>query len=335
MSRTTLESDQSAVLEVENLKKYFTSGGRIDRMFGQQETIQAVEDVSFHIRENETLALIGESGCGKSTVAKTLIGIHEPTDGKIRFNGELMVPEKVRTSPIQMIFQDASESLNQKKTVGNILATPLRLNGNDDPDARINELLTKVGLDPSVKNRHPGTFSGGQKQRIAIARALASDPELLIADEPVSGLDVSVQAKIINLLDELTSEMGVALLVISHNLGVVRTISDRVHIMYMGKILEKGGTENVFEYPANPYTKALLSSIRVPDPSVKLDRIELPGELPDPSDPPPGCRFSSRCPQYIGDVCDKIDPELTEESSNPEWPVRGDNHSSACHKHDN
>ncbi|WP_256301750.1 ABC transporter ATP-binding protein [Haloarchaeobius salinus] len=334
MSKTTLESDQRAVLEVENLQKYFTSGGRIDRIFGEQKTIQAVEDVSFHLGKNETLALIGESGCGKSTVAKTLIGIHEPTEGEIRFKGELMTPEKVRTSPIQLIFQDASESLNQKKTVGSILATPLKLNGNNNTNERINELLTKVGLDPSVKNRHPGTFSGGQKQRIAIARALASDPELLIADEPVSGLDVSVQAKIINLLDKLTSEMGVSLLVISHNLGVVRTISDRVHIMYMGEIVEKGDTEDVFERPAHPYTRALLSSIHVPDPSIQMERVELPGELPDPSDPPEGCRFSTRCPQYIGSVCDEVNPELTESSSNSEWPIQGNDHCSACHKHD-
>ncbi len=327
-------TQENAVLEVFELQKYFKSGGRLDRFLGEQEIVQAVENVSFHLRENETLALIGESGCGKSTVAKTLIGIHEPTDGTILFDGKELSPEAVRTSPIQMIFQDAGESLNPKKTVGRILATPLKFNGTANVDERIDELLSQVGLDPSVKNRYPSTFSGGQKQRIAIARALASDPEVLIADEPVSGLDVSVQAKIINLLDELTSKMGVSLLVISHNLGVVRTIADRVHIMYLGEIVEKGTTEDVFESPAHPYTRALLSSIHIPDPTMKLERVELPGELPDPSNPPEGCRFRTRCPQYIGDVCDRENPVLRSQSSNPEWPITGDEHSSACHKHD-
>lgn len=335
MSKTARKPTQEdTVLEVSELQKYFKSGGRLDRLLGEQEIVQAVENVSFHLKENETLALIGESGCGKSTVAKTLIGIHEPTNGTILFNGEELSPEKVRTSPIQMIFQDAGESLNPKKTVGRILATPLKLNDTQNVDERIDELLSQVGLDPSVKNRHPGTFSGGQKQRIAIARALASDPEILVADEPVSGLDVSVQAKIINLLDELTSKMGVSLLVISHNLGVVRTIAERVHIMYLGEIVEKGRTEDIFESPAHPYTKALLSSIHIPDPTKKLDRVELPGELPDPSNPPDGCRFRTRCPQYIGDVCDQQNPQLQSQSSNPEWPIPGDEHSSACHKHD-
>lgn len=310
------------VLELRNLQKYFTSGGRIDRLFGEQEVIQAVENVSLEVNPRETVALIGESGCGKSTVAKTVIGLHEATDGDVLFRGEPLTAENVSGKAIGMVFQDPAESLNPRRTVGAILAGPLKQRGVDDVDAEIDDLLEQVGLEPNVKNRYPGTFSGGQKQRIAIARALASDPELLIADEPVSGLDVSVQAKIINLLNELQEEMDLSLLLISHNLGVVRTVAHRVNIMYLGEIVERGATDDVFTNPGHPYTQALLSAIHLPKPTAKTDRTVLTGDLPSPSSPPSGCRFHTRCPE-AREACTTEHPERV--------PVEGaDDHRAAC-----
>lgn len=287
----------TSLLEIRDLKKYFRSGGRIERLLGEQETIQAVEDVSLTVDPKETVALIGESGCGKSTVAKTIIGLHEATDGEIRFKGEPLTSDNVSEKAIGMVFQDPAESLNPRRTVGAILSGPLKQRGVEDVDAEIGRLLEQVGLKADVQNRYPGTFSGGQKQRIAIARALASDPDLLIADEPVSGLDVSVQAKIINLLNDLQEEMDLSLLLISHNLGVVRTIAHRVNIMYLGEIVERGETSQVFTRPSHPYTQALLSAIHLPEPGAQTERTILTGELPNPSSPPSGCRFHTRCPK--------------------------------------
>ncbi|MFP9191407.1 ABC transporter ATP-binding protein [Natrialbaceae archaeon A-CW1-1] len=319
------------LLELEQIEKTFTSGGKIDRLLGYDEAVEAVSDVSFKLFEDETVALIGESGCGKSTLAKIIMGIHSPTQGQVRFKGDPLTSKQISEQPIQIIFQDPAESLNPRKTVGANIATPLRLRGVSDVDTRIDELLTQMGMDPSVKNRYPNAFSGGQKQRIAITRALATDPELLIADEPVSGLDVSVQAQIINLLDSLQSKENLSLLLISHNLGVVRTISDRVEIMYLGKIVERGKTEDVFTNPSHPYTQALLSAVHLPEPDSHSDRIILKGDLPSPTTPPSGCRFHTRCPAYIGDVCERDIPVFQSNSSNPNWKVDGNGHEARCH----
>lgn len=296
------------VLRISGLRKNFVSGGFIEGLLGEKTEVNAVDGIDVELYPNETVALIGESGCGKSTVAKTIMGIHSATDGTVYFRGEPLTRDNVGQKPIQIIFQDPGESLNQRKTIGNILATPLRLRGVENVEDRVEELLDKVGLSPQVKNRYPGAFSGGQKQRIAIARALASDPEVLIADEPVSGLDVSVQAKIINLLNDLQEEMGLSMLLISHNLAVVRSIADRVNIMYLGRIVEYGQSEDVFQHPSHPYTEALLSAIHVPDPTLTSDRVILSGELPSPEDPPSGCRFHTRC-QYAREVCAVQEPE--------------------------
>lgn len=296
------------ILEINGLRKDFVSGGFIEELLGEKTVVNAVDEVNMRLYPNETVALIGESGCGKSTVAKTVMGLHPATEGEILFRGEPLTKANVGQKSIQIIFQDPGESLNQRKTIGNILATPLRIRGVDDVEARVEELLDKVGLSPQVKNRYPGAFSGGQKQRIAIARALASDPDVLIADEPVSGLDVSVQAKIINLLNDLQEEMGLSMLLISHNLAVVRSIADRVNIMYLGRIVERGQSEDVFQRPSHPYTEALLSAIHVPDPTVASDRVILAGELPSPENPPSGCRFHTRCP-YAREVCARETPE--------------------------
>lgn len=310
------------ILELRNLQKYFRSGGRLERFLGEQEIIQAVEDVSLEVHSKETVALIGESGCGKSTVAKTVIGLHEPTDGEVRFKGEPLTSDNVSEKGIGMVFQDPAESLNPRRTVGAILAGPLKQRGVEDVGSEIDELLEQVGLETGVQNRYPGTFSGGQKQRIAIARALASDPELLIADEPVSGLDVSVQAKIINLLNELQEEMDLSLLLISHNLGVVRTIAHRVNIMYLGEIVERGGTDEVFTDPGHPYTQALLSAIHLPEPGSRTERVILSGELPNPASPPSGCRFHTRCPN-AREACTTGHPDRV--------PVDGEvDHQAAC-----
>ncbi|AEN07578.1 oligopeptide/dipeptide ABC transporter, ATPase subunit (plasmid) [halophilic archaeon DL31] len=310
------------ILELHNVQKYFKSGGRIERILGEQEIIQAVENVSLEVHPKETVALIGESGCGKSTVAKTVIGLHEETDGEVRFKGEPLTSDNVSEKGIGMVFQDPAESLNPRRTVGAILAGPLKQRGVEDIDSEIDELLEQVGLGTGVQNRYPGTFSGGQKQRIAIARALASDPELLIADEPVSGLDVSVQAKIINLLNELQEEMDLSLLLISHNLGVVRTIAHRVNIMYLGEIVERGATNQVFTDPGHPYTQALLSAIHLPEPGSRTERVILSGELPNPASPPSGCRFHTRCPE-ARKACAEEHPDRV--------PVNGEtDHRAAC-----
>lgn len=319
------------ILEVRGLQKQFVTGGFINRALGNHDTIHAVERVDFRLSKGETLALIGESGCGKSTVAKSIMGVHEPTAGEVLYDGTRLSSEMVPQTPIQIIFQDPAESLNPRKTVGSNIAKPLRLRNESNVGERVDDLIRRVGLETNIKNRYPGSFSGGQKQRIAIARALASDPEVLIADEPVSGLDVSVQAKIINLLQDIQDDMDLSLLVISHNLGIVRTIADRVCIMYLGEIVEKGPTDEIFTRPAHPYTKMLIDSIQLPDPTPgEQNRSTLTGEPPSAKSPPGGCKFHTRCPAYIGEICEASQPELTGESSNPEIPL-GQRHEVSCH----
>jgi oligopeptide/dipeptide ABC transporter ATP-binding protein len=319
------------ILEVKDVGKEFTTGGWVDDLIGARETVHAVQDVSLKLHAEETVALVGESGCGKSTIAKVIMGIHSPTRGGVFFQNKKLTSKQVSEKPIQMIFQDPGESLNPRRTVGANIATPLKHQGMSDIPSRIDTLLDQMGLDPAVKNRYPTSFSGGQKQRIAIARALATDPEVLIADEPVSGLDVSVQAKIINLLDDLQSNRDLSLLIISHNLGVVKTISDRIEIMYMGKIVERGKTDDVFSHPAHPYTRALLSAIHTPETGESTDRIILDGELPSPKNPPSGCPFHTRCQEYIGDVCESKEPDFIHESDNPNRQIIGSDHETRCH----
>ena len=296
------------LLEVNNLKKYYdTSEGFIESLFGSTQKVKAVDDVSFDLFPGETLGVVGESGCGKSTLGQALVRLVEPDSGEVLFQGE-DVTEFSRTKlremrkDIQYIFQDPYSSLNPRMTVGDIIGEPLKIHGladGDERDERIHELLDEVGLNPSHANRYPHEFSGGQKQRIGIARALAVDPDVIICDEPVSALDVSVQAQILNLLEDLQERFDLAYIFIAHDLSVVEHISDRVAVMYLGKFAEVAPTEEVYAPPYHPYTEALLSAIPEPDPLWKGDQILLPGSPPSPINPPSGCRFHTRCPRII------------------------------------
>lgn len=321
------------VLEVNRIEKEFNSSSPLLRFLNLGgPTVKAVNGVDLELQANQTHALIGESGCGKSTVAKMIMGILEPTRGVIKYKGNKLQPDQISNKPIQMVFQDPSESLNNKKTVGNILMGALKQGDWNDREARKNELLNSVGLDQSLSRKYPGELSGGQKQRVALARAISNDPEILIADEPVSGLDVSSQAKIINLINKLQRKNNMSLLIISHNLGVVKTIADRVSIMYLGEIIEAGKKENVFRHPAHPYTRALLSATPSTDITKKgTERIILQGEVPSPENPPSGCSFHTRCPNYIGNVCKNEVPKFSEESENSDWPLTGGQHKAKCH----
>ena len=309
------------LLSVRDLTKHYPiTEGVLSREVGR---VRAVDGISFDIARGETLGLVGESGCGKSTAATTIVGLEEPTDGQVIFNGESR--ETVRDPPdsphpndvtafddaerkrfrrqVQMIFQDPSSSLDPRMTVGESVAEPLRIHGLSDRDARhrvVENLLERVGLAAADYHRFPHEFSGGQKQRISLARALVTNPELIIADEPVSALDVSVQAEILGLINDIQAEFGLSVLFISHDMGVVREVSDRVAVMYLGEIVEVGPTEAVFSDPQHPYTEALLSSIPTPDPRTRGSGIELTGDVPSPADPPSGCRFHTRCHRVIG-----------------------------------
>jgi peptide/nickel transport system ATP-binding protein/oligopeptide transport system ATP-binding protein len=283
------------LLQTRGLTKRFAAAhGRI---------VHALDDVSFDLAEGETLGVVGESGCGKSTLGRTLLRLIEPTSGSIRFMGqELVGLDKAslhrRRRDMQIIFQDPFGSLNPRHKVGSILAEPLAVHdmgGSADRRRRVAELLDLVGLGIEAADRYPHEFSGGQRQRIAIARALALEPKLIVADEPVSALDVSIQSQILNLLAELRRRIGMAFLFISHDLSVIRHISDRIGVMYLGRMVELGPAEDVFSRPTHPYTQALLSAIPTPDPARRGRRIILEGELPDPSAPPPGCAFHTRC----------------------------------------
>jgi oligopeptide transport system ATP-binding protein len=320
------------IIEVENLVKHFplTQGIVFKSRTGD---VHAVDGVNLTLARGETLGVVGESGCGKSTLAKVLMAMERPTSGSVRFDGRdvfaLPKPELRRLRRrIQMVLQDPYSSLNPRMTVGDIVGEPFRIHPDVVPKAgaraRVQELLEVVGLDPDHVNRYPHQFSGGQRQRIGIARALALRPEVIICDEPVSALDVSVQAQVMNLLEELQDEFGLSYVFIAHDLSVVRHISDRIAVMYLGKVVETGDHEQIYDHPTHPYTQALLSSIPVPDPvrQKRREQIVLEGDVPSPSDPPSGCRFRTRC-WKAQDVCATEEPALT---------VRdGSGHPSACH----
>ena len=310
--------DAQPLLEVTNLSKYFY--GRTTWTQGRAPN-RAVDNVSLTINPGETVGLVGESGCGKSTLARCVVRLLEPDTGVIRVGGIDISHLKSRAlRPVrrrmQMVFQDPYGSLNPRKSIGRIIADPLRLNGLKDrrrTDGAVSELLTTVGLSPAYANRLPSELSGGQRQRVGIARALALKPKLLVLDEPVSSLDVSIQAQIINLLDDLQIQQGLAYLFISHNLGVVRHICDRISVMYLGSIVESAGVGELFAHPRHPYTAGLLSAVPVPDPIVnrRRTRLVLQGDVPTASSGLNGCRFQPRCPRAL-DVCMRVDPQLLE-----------------------
>jgi len=324
------ESD--ILLDVRGLKMYFpvNSRGIIPRKVGD---VKAVDGVDFFVRRGETLGLVGESGCGKTTVGRSILQVYKTTAGEVNFEGTDLTklkPGQMRgfRRQLQMIFQDPYSSLNPRMTAGSIIGEPLRIHGmagtrNEYRD-RVEELLRVVGLNPYMRDRYPHEFSGGQRQRIGIARSLAVRPSLIICDEPVSALDVSIQAQVINLLQELQDEFNLTYLFIAHDLSVVRHISDRVAVMYLGKVVEIANREEIYENPLHPYTKALLSAVPIPDPLIERqrERIVLEGDVPSPLRPPSGCRFHTRCPIAI-DVCSEEDPEFRD--------VGGD-HWVACHR---
>lgn len=311
--------DPDVVLQVENLVKHFPVKEGI--LFKRQTgAVQAVDGVSFQLRRGETLGVVGESGCGKSTLAKLLMRLEEPDSGSIRFRGEdflAMRGEALRhmRRKIQIIFQDPYTSLNPRMSVGDIVAEPFKLHPEAKPAQgvrnRVKELLDVVGLDPDHINRYPHQFSGGQRQRIGIARGLALNPDVIICDEPVSALDVSVQAQVMNLLKDLQNEFGMSYIFIAHDLSVVRHISDRLAVMYLGRLAEMGTDDELYGAPAHPYTQALLSAVPVPDPTLRREKQEivLQGDPPNPANPPSGCRFRTRCWKAT-DICATQDPEL-------------------------
>jgi oligopeptide transport system ATP-binding protein len=311
---------ESVLLEVKDLKMYFpiTQGILMQRKVGD---VRAVDNVSFFIRKGETLGLVGESGCGKSTTGRSILQLYRPTGGSVKFGETELTTlkgedlRKMRRR-MQMIFQDPYASLNPRMTVGDIIGEPLDIHHLAKGKARqerVQELLRLVGLNPYFANRYPHEFSGGQRQRIGVARALAVEPEFIVCDEPVSALDVSIQAQIINLLEELQGELGLTYLFIAHDLSVVRHISDRIAVMYVGKMVELADRNALYQRPLHPYTKALMSAVPVPDPEVegRRQRIILTGDVPSPVNPPMGCRFHPRC-RYTREECSQREPEFRE-----------------------
>jgi oligopeptide/dipeptide ABC transporter ATP-binding protein len=306
--------DERDLVRVRALVKHFP-------LEGSDDVVRAVDGVTFEILRGETLGLVGESGCGKSTVGRCLLRLIEPTSGEVSFEGRDVLSlsgaelRGVRRE-MQIIFQDPYASLNPRLRVRDIVAEPLVVHGigsKEERRERVADLLKRVGLDPDYMNRYPHEFSGGQRQRIGIARALALNPKLIVADEPVSALDVSVQAQVINLLEDLQSEFNLTYLFISHGLAVVEHISTRVAVMYLGRIVEVATAEELYANPLHPYTRALLSAIPIPDPTRKRERIVLKGDVPTPINPPSGCRFHTRCPDAVPE-CSQIDPDLREVS---------------------
>jgi oligopeptide transport system ATP-binding protein len=314
----SIDDGRDNVLEVRNLKKhFFVGGGFLAR--NSAMVIQAVDDISFAVRRGETFGLVGESGCGKTTLGQTIIRLYNPTSGSIVFNGtdiSRLKPNELRKHrrKMQMIFQDPSASLDPRMTVGSIIGEPLNIYGvgnREERSERVKELLRVVGLNSYFTNRYPHEFSGGQRQRIGIARSLALNPDLVICDEPVSALDVSIQAQVLNLLRQLQEDFNLTYLFIAHNLAVVAHISDRVGVMYLGKLVEIGESKTITEQPKHPYTQALISAIPLADPNRQRDRIILEGDVPSPANPPSGCRFHPRCPVARADCSDQ-EPILRE-----------------------
>ncbi|MBY0121211.1 ABC transporter ATP-binding protein [Bacillus sp. S/N-304-OC-R1] len=312
------------LLEVKNLKKHFS--------LGKGQILKAVDDVSFYIKKGETFGIVGESGCGKSTAGRTIIGLYDRTDGEVIFEGKNVhkMNEKERFAfhrKMQMIFQDPYASLNPRSTVREIISEPMEVHGlyrdKNERLERVYQLLEDVGLNRDHANRYPHEFSGGQRQRIGIARALSLDPDFIIADEPISALDVSVQAQVVNLLKNLQKKKGLTYLFIAHDLSMVKHISDRIGVMYLGNLVELTASANLYKNPLHPYTSALLSAIPIPDPDVedRRERIILQGELPSPINPPSGCVFRTRCPYAMG-ACAELKPE---------WQEVEENHFVACH----
>jgi oligopeptide transport system ATP-binding protein len=312
-------SEKQTLIEVKNLKKYFPQKTKI--FTKEKSYLKAVDDVSFSIRRGETFGLVGESGCGKSTTGRTILRLYYATGGEILFDGkDLAGFSEKQLKPyrkrMQMIFQDPYASLNSRMTVNEIIGegiTTHNLYAGKERQERIYSLLNHVGLKKEHANRYPHEFSGGQRQRIGIARALAVEPDLVICDEPISALDVSIQAQVVNMLEDLQDEFDLTYLFIAHDLSMVKHISDRIGVMYLGKLVEVCGSGELYLNPIHPYTKALLSAIPIPDPDLTRNnrRIILKGDVPSPIDPPPGCRFASRCPLKT-DICTQVDPELRE-----------------------
>jgi oligopeptide/dipeptide ABC transporter ATP-binding protein len=327
---TAPERDGQPLVAVEHLIKYFPikTGLLVDRTV---DHVHAVDDVSFTLNEGETLGLVGESGCGKSTLCRTVIRLEEPDAGAIRFRGRDITSLSRREMrplrrEIQMIFQDPFASLNPRKRIGQIVGDPMKLHGVGERDGlrrKVQDLLERVGLSAEHYNRFPHEFSGGQRQRIGVARALGLEPRLIVADEPVSALDVSIQAQIINLLKDLQQDFNLTYIVVAHDLGVVRHVSDRIAVMYLGKIVEVAPADELYVKPIHPYTLSLLSAIPIPDPKENAARqpLVLEGDVPSPIDPPPACRFHTRCP-WATEICSRVEPPLVD---------YGNGHLAACH----
>ncbi|MEZ4634086.1 MAG: dipeptide ABC transporter ATP-binding protein [Caldilineaceae bacterium] len=322
------------LLSVRNLKMHFpiTRGIIIQRQVG---SIKAVDGISFDLVRGETLGLVGESGCGKSTTGRAILQLYDPTDGAVVFEGSDLTEMKSgdlrrMRRRMQMIFQDPYASLNPRMTVGSIIGEPLEVHNiggsRKERQERVQELLKIVGLNPYFINRYPHEFSGGQRQRIGVARALAVNPSFIVCDEPISALDVSIQAQVINLLEDLQGDLGLTYLFIAHDLSVVRHISDRIAVMYLGKIVELADRDSLYDNPMHPYTQALLSAVPIPDPEIekKRQRIILEGDVPSPANPPKGCKFNTRCPRVM-DICRQYEPSFTDV---------GSGHYVACFLHD-
>jgi peptide/nickel transport system ATP-binding protein len=328
--RPGMAASDGALLEVRDLVKHFPIkvGIIFDREIGR---VRAVDGVSFSVGEGETLGLVGESGCGKTTLSRTVLQLLVPTSGSVRFDGQEITglgrgDMRALRREMQMIFQDPYASLNPRKRVGQIVGDPLRLHriaSGHELERAVKDLLERVGLSPEHYNRYPHEFSGGQRQRIGIARALALRPKLIIADEPVSALDVSIQAQIINLLGDLQTEFKLTYVFVAHDLGVIRQVCDRIAVMYLGKIVEIGPADEVYGNPIHPYTLTLLSAVPIPDPRENRARepLVLEGDVPSPANPPAACRFHTRCP-YATEICSEVEPPLVD---------HGRGHWAACH----